>query len=262
MSSVGYIISPIPRMRQLETDIGWLARQNDGIIGLLEIDVTEARARIREHLERSGERISFTSFVVGCVAKAVDEHKQVHAIKDWRGRQTIFDDVDVTTMVEVEADGRKTPVGRIIRGANHKTLREIQDEVRNVKASNGAGGEARYVRQLTAIPRFIRRPLFWWAIHMPQQAKRLRGTVVVTAIGMFGAGTGWAVALPSHSLVVFVGGIAEKPGVVDGQIVIREYLHLTAAFDHAVVDGAPAARFAARLRELIECGYGLDTVTG
>jgi len=51
-----------------------------------------------------------------------------------------------------------------------------------------------------------------------------------------------------------LGGIAEKPGVAQGQIQIREVLSLTLTFDHDVVDGAPAARFASRLKELIESG--------
>ncbi len=54
-----------------------------------------------------------------------------------------------------------------------------------------------------------------------------------------------------------VGGIGEKPGVVDGRIAIREYLSLTISFDHDTIDGAPAARFTQRLKELIESGYGL-----
>lgn len=44
---------------------------------------------------------------------------------------------------------------------------------------------------------------------------------------------------------------------VDGRIAIREYLAITLSFDHDIIDGAPAARFAARLREVIESGYGL-----
>jgi pyruvate/2-oxoglutarate dehydrogenase complex dihydrolipoamide acyltransferase (E2) component len=44
---------------------------------------------------------------------------------------------------------------------------------------------------------------------------------------------------------------------VGGQIVPREFLHLTASFDHDVIDGAPAARFIQRFKELIESGCGL-----
>lgn len=54
-----------------------------------------------------------------------------------------------------------------------------------------------------------------------------------------------------------VGGIGEKPGIVQGQITMREYLNLTISVDHDVVDGAPAVRFASRLRDLIESSYGL-----
>ena len=49
-----------------------------------------------------------------------------------------------------------------------------------------------------------------------------------------------------------MGGIAVTPGVTDQGIVPREHLHVTLSFDHDVVDGAPAARFASRLRDLIE----------
>ncbi len=83
----------------------------------------------------------------------------------------------------------------------------------------------------------------------------------MTAIGMFGKGAGWGIPLPSHALWITVGGIGEKPGVVDGHIAIREYLSLTISFDHETIDGAPAARFTQRLKELIEGGYGLDDST-
>jgi pyruvate/2-oxoglutarate dehydrogenase complex dihydrolipoamide acyltransferase (E2) component len=41
-------------------------------------------------------------------------------------------------------------------------------------------------------------------------------------------------------------------------VVPREFVDLTLSFDHDVVDGAPAARFAARLRELLESASVLD----
>ncbi len=78
---------------------------------------------------------------------------------------------------------------------------------------------------------------------------------------MFGKGAGWGIPLPSHSLWITVGGIGEKPGVVGGQITLREYLSLTISFDHETIDGAPAARFTAMLKELIESAYGLGDST-
>ena len=47
-------------------------------------------------------------------------------------------------------------------------------------------------------------------------------------------------------------GAAVLHVVRDGQIVVRPMLPLTLSFDHAVIDGAPAARFTETLRELVE----------
>lgn len=74
---------------------------------------------------------------------------------------------------------------------------------------------------------------------------------------MFGKGSGWAIPVPAHNLSVTVGGISEKPGVVKGEVKVREYLCITASFNHDTIDGAPAARFMQRLKELVESGYGL-----
>ena len=89
--------------------------------------------------------------------------------------------------------------------------------------------------------------------------KKYVGTVGLSSVGMFGKGNGWGIP-PANppALWVTVGGIGEKPGVMDGRIAIREYLSLTISFDHDIIDGAPAARFTERLKELIESGYSLD----
>ena len=79
----------------------------------------------------------------------------------------------------------------------------------------------------------------------------------MSAIGMFGKGTGWGIPVPTYTLSITVGSISEKAGVIGGKIEIREYLNVTASFDHNIVDGAPAARFAQKFKELIESGFGL-----
>ena len=64
--------------------------------------------------------------------------------------------------------------------------------------------------------------------------------------------------MPLYTLNITLGGIATKPGIVDGRVEPREYLQVTLSFDHDIVDGAPAARFAERLKGLIEAGTGLE----
>jgi pyruvate/2-oxoglutarate dehydrogenase complex dihydrolipoamide acyltransferase (E2) component len=74
---------------------------------------------------------------------------------------------------------------------------------------------------------------------------------------MFGTGGGWGIPVPNHSLQLTLGGIAEKPGVVDQRIEIRQYMSVTVSIDHDIIDGAPAARFIQRLKELVEGADGL-----
>jgi hypothetical protein len=111
-------------------------------------------------------------------------------------------------------------------------------------------------KALLFLPILLSRFLLWMLGRYPQVLKKYWGTVTMTAVGMFGKGAGWGIPI-AGTLMITVGGIGEKPGVVDGQIAIREYLSLTMSFDHDIIDGAPAARFTERLKELIESGYGL-----
>ncbi len=65
----------------------------------------------------------------------------------------------------------------------------------------------------------------------------------------------------NHLILITLGGIGEKPGIVDGHMVIREYLSMTLSMDHDMIDRAPAAHFTQRLKDLIESGYGLGDST-
>lgn len=62
---------------------------------------------------------------------------------------------------------------------------------------------------------------------------------------------GWGLAPGAGTLAVTIGGITTRPHLADGQLVEQEIAHLTLTFDHDVIDGAPAARFTARLLELL-----------
>lgn len=121
---------------------------------------------------------------------------------------------------------------------------------------------AKSVLGFTALP-FLPAVLFTRLLYrilrtFPQLHKRVVGTIGITAVGMFGKGSGWGIPVAAASMAITLGGIASKPGVIDGHIAIRDYLCMTLSFDHRITDGGQAARFAGRLKELIESGYGLD----
>ena len=107
-------------------------------------------------------------------------------------------------------------------------------------------------------PAFLRRAFYWVILRFPTSFRERSSSVLLTAVGMFGEGGGWAITMPNHTLSIAVGGIAKKPGIHNGEITVREYLSLTVSIDHDIVDGAPAARFVQTYRSLIEQSYGLD----
>jgi hypothetical protein len=110
------------------------------------------------------------------------------------------------------------------------------------------------------LPGFLRRAFYRLVTKNPNLLRRYTASVLVTAVGMFGSGAGWGIPAASFSLTVTLGSVSKKPGVVEDQIVIREYLHVTLSFDHDIIDGAPVARFAEEFRTLIESGYWLVDV--
>jgi pyruvate/2-oxoglutarate dehydrogenase complex dihydrolipoamide acyltransferase (E2) component len=252
-----YQLVPFPPARRLTTDIGRLARDKPVVRGLLELDVTEPRQRIEAFKRKTGEALSFTAFLVAATGRAVEGHKAVHACRNWRGQLAVFDEVDIAAMIEVKRGDEAFPVGHIVRGANRKTVREIHDEIRSVQANPLAERNTKRLLAFARLPGFVRRPLLAALEKSPRFVKRVKGTVVLTSVGMFGGGGGWALALPTHSLGVTVGGIVAKPAVVGDAIRPREFLHVTLDFDHDIIDGAPAARFAKELAALVESGAGL-----
>jgi pyruvate/2-oxoglutarate dehydrogenase complex dihydrolipoamide acyltransferase (E2) component len=237
---------------------------------LLEIDVTAARDAIRDQ-KKTGQRISFTGWIVKCIAQAVSEHKSIHALRKGKRRLVLFDDVDVTIIVErvvgQPGAGERLPMPYIIRKANEKTVATIQSEIRAAQQQPVVAGDVQIGSTRTAwmtkiytmLPQFVRDLFFWQPLlRNPFLVKRLMGTVSVTALGMVGqGGMSWGIPIGVHPLIVAVGAIAKRPGIVDEQIVVREYVGLTVLFDHDVTDGAPVARFIRRLQELMAGGYGL-----
>ncbi|UCD97759.1 MAG: 2-oxo acid dehydrogenase subunit E2 [Chloroflexota bacterium] len=243
-------------------ELSWTAH---AIYGLLEVDVTIARKYIGEHKARTGESLSFTAFLAFCLARAVEEHKEVQACLKGRRQIVMFDDVNIGLMVEHKAGGKGALMGHVIQGANHKTYREIHKEIRTVQSAPVPSGRGMpsWFRSAMQLPGLL--PRLTMALFRMKRRRdplsfvSMGGTVAITSVGMFGGGhSGWGVTPTPQSLGLVVGGIAWKPAVVEGRIEPREMLNLTVMFDHDVVDGAPATRFTRRLVELIESGYGLE----
>jgi pyruvate dehydrogenase E2 component (dihydrolipoamide acetyltransferase) len=78
------------------------------------------------------------------------------------------------------------------------------------------------------------------------------GTFTVSNLGMFGVTRFNAVINPPQAAILAVGALEQRAVVVDGEVVARHQMDVTLACDHRILYGADAARFLARVRELLE----------
>lgn len=244
-------VRPFPANRRLVTAGMRAGRRKMPMYGLVDVDVTTANRLLAGH----DPPCSLTAFVVASVARAVAAHPEVHAYRNWRGQLVIHDYVDVTTMVEIFTSQGPFAIPHVLRDADVRGVPELTAELRNVKREPSASFSGRWLdRAAPAATRIPGALPAMYAVMARSVAIRQRvGTVAVTSVGMFAGGGGFGTTpLTLMSVEVVVGGMSQRPRVVDGQVAIRDVLDLTLAIDHNVVDGAPAARFSAQLRELLE----------
>jgi hypothetical protein len=74
------------------------------------------------------------------------------------------------------------------------------------------------------------------------------------------AGNGFMMHITPHTVSMGVGGIGKRPIIVEGKPIEREFLSVTLAMDHALIDGGPATRFFYDLYKLIQWGCLEDEI--
>ena len=78
------------------------------------------------------------------------------------------------------------------------------------------------------------------------------GTFTLSNLGMLGVEEFTAIINPPETAILAIGAIVQEPSVVNGGLFIRSAMRVTLGVDHRVVDGALAARFLQRFRNLLE----------
>jgi pyruvate dehydrogenase E2 component (dihydrolipoamide acetyltransferase) len=189
----------------------------------LEVDM-EAAVALRAQLKAAaGEdpAPSLNDFVVKAAALALREFPRANgAYRD--GRFELYSRVNVGIAVA----GQDALVVPTVSDADQKSLGAIAREARAL---------AERVRAGTITP--------------PELSA---GTFTVSNIGMYGIRRFTPVINPPQAAILAVGELAPRPVVRDGRIVARNVLELTLVSDHRILYGADAARFLARIRELLE----------
>lgn len=267
MKNIGdYRIEDFPKSRLTTIDIGQASQMKHHMRALIEVDVTDARKRIN-YLKKQKVAVSFNSWLIKCISLAVEECRQIHGVRKGKNKVVIFDDVDISIMIERTIGGKKVPLPYVIRKTDKKSISEIYEEIiagQKQSISNEGNyvlGEKRneiLMKLYYQLPQFLRKFLWKTIIKSPFITKENMGTVMITSVGMMGRLNGWIIPVSVHPLSFAVGSVIKKPGVINSRIEIREYLYITVSADHDVIDGAPAVRILSKLTNLMEKGYGLN----
>ena len=255
-----YTRKRVPFRRRLTMESLDAVPQGHYMLALLELDVTDALSAV-EAQKAAGTRVSLFSFVAQCIATVLAEQPSFNAI---RGGSKIyeFEDVDLNIPVEREASSGPAPHLLVVRRAARKSAAEIYAEIegarRNFAAEAAVGREDRRAQRLMRVflwlPKLVRSWALCFLAGRPLLVKRLTGTTFLTSVEKFSGLRGFVVPYLAGPVATSftIGSTADKALARDGSVVVRRCLSMTVAFNHDIVDGGPAARFATRLAHLIE----------
>jgi len=178
--------------------------------------------QFRTGYQLEGKKISFNDLIVKATARTLREFPRVNSLEEG-GHFRYASQINIGVAVAAE-QGLVVPV---IRDAAEKMVEEI--------ALEGT-------RLIDAARRGELGP-----------DDMLGGTFTISNLGMFGVSRFTAIINPPQVAILAVGAI-ENRVVASGAdaFAVRPQLTLTLAADHRVVDGALAARFLARLKEVLE----------
>lgn len=244
---------PIPVLRNLVSDILAEGRRKSLIHLPFEAELGPHAPLGGNRPAGDGERVSLTAWVAAAFARVLDAEKAMQGYVGSRRRLVVFEEVDITFMVEQNVDGRPLPVPLTVRAANRKTPAAISAEL-----AAGRGARPGKLGSLTeleirffSLPQGFRRCVWFLIRRRPALFKQLLGTVAVTSSGMFASGSAVVIPISPMTLTLSIGALGRRLRRRDGQIEEYVTLALNLSADHEVVDGAPLMRFCEKLRQAL-----------
>jgi pyruvate dehydrogenase E2 component (dihydrolipoamide acetyltransferase)/2-oxoglutarate dehydrogenase E2 component (dihydrolipoamide succinyltransferase) len=187
----------------------------------------QLRASLVNKAEKIGVKVTFTDLFALVVARAAAQVPIVNAalvgeeIKVW-------DDINLGVAIATEISEYETGLYvPVIKDAGRKSLFTICSELKD---------------------------LIWKAKEGTLSSDEMSGgTITLSSASFLGGMLGTTPILsPGQAMLIQPGPIEEKPVVRDGEIVARPMMVFSLTFDHRIVDGVPAGKFAGKIRELIE----------
>jgi pyruvate dehydrogenase E2 component (dihydrolipoamide acetyltransferase) len=183
--------------------------------------VTLRQARLADWERQFGIKPSYSDLIHMAVARALRDEPRINCCLDGQAVR-IRKEINLAFAVDL-GEGL---VAAVIRDADKRSLGDLAKAARDL-ADRARGG------RLT-----------------PDDMAD--GTFTVTNLGTVGVESFTPIINPPQAGILGIGRIMEKPVVLNGGIHIRSMMTLSLVFDHRLIDGAPAAKFLAKVKELLE----------
>jgi len=226
--SIGAKIPYVGTRKTVGENVSRSAQTVPHVTLVTEVDMTECvalRKQILPDIERNyGVRISFTDIITKAVARAILDRPIVNSSLVGDGI-IIHDGINIGIAAAVDG----ALVVPVIKDAAAKTIPQIS---REIKEMVGRAREGRADGEDTR-----------------------GGTFSISNLGAYGIESFNPIITPGQSAILGVCAIKERPTISNEEIRARPMMNLCLSFNHRVMDGAPAAEFLKRLKEILESPY-------
>jgi pyruvate dehydrogenase E2 component (dihydrolipoamide acetyltransferase) len=188
-------------------------------------------SRMVERRQRDNRRFTYTDYLIHAIVAAAVDVPELNST--FSGNTlTLYEDVNVA-IATISDRGLLLPVLR------HAQLMDLPELARNRRelVERARSGVLDFTDMAAA-------------------------TITLSNLGMYPLDGGTPILTPGQSALVFAGALRERPVVVEGEVLGRETLPISIAFDHRAVDGVTAAKFTAALLSRLQGELGEEGAAG
>jgi pyruvate/2-oxoglutarate dehydrogenase complex dihydrolipoamide acyltransferase (E2) component len=233
------------------------------IFGSAEIDITDLEKYISEK-RKTGVKITITHFFLLATAQAIKE--QVPEMNSFvqRGDIVRHKQLDATVSVLLQnGEMGSVKMQNVDQLTMQQAVSTLTEEIKK-SYSGDENATMKMKEKLASIPwpfrgfvyqsiKFLTTTL---GVSIPSLGLSANnfGSFILSNIGTIGLDVGFPALMPSANVafVLILGGVSQKPWVVNGEIVPRSIMTLAAALDHRVIDASHGGKLFKYLKKMVK----------
>jgi pyruvate dehydrogenase E2 component (dihydrolipoamide acetyltransferase) len=216
----------LPARREKLTRIQQIGARNPSwqsvphFVQMVRVDMSRA-LEARKAFNAAGGDLTLTDLILYSAAKALTDNPRINAAFA-EGEMLIYDRVNLGVAVDTP-EGLVVPV---VHDAHLMTPAELSAHVSQL-------AERARAKKLTP-------------------AELEGATFTVSNLGAFGVENGTPVIFAPQAALMFAGAVCDEVLAIDGRAEVRAAMQIAVAYDHRGIDGATAARFTVKVKQLLE----------